>query len=154
MPTTNSCERGISRPRIHARLGVVALCMLAFIAPAGLRGQGLDHGAIVPLRGPVEMMGRAGVGALTSSPATVISAARVEIVEHDTSARHGSRTHHAAVGALIGGAVGLVIGVVGDRPGAIGTGELAHGSWHNLWLITAPIGAAVGALIGTAWPAD
>lgn len=160
----------VSVTRALAALGTLAT--LALIAPTALHGQGVDHGVSAPLTGPVELVGRAGTGAQTFVPASITppappwrgsavlgtaafvpSMAGVELAPGDTSAHHGNRAHHAAVGALIGGAVGLALGIAGDRPG-LGRGEMRGGHFHNLWLITAPLGALVGALAGTLRQAD
>lgn len=135
----------------------LAIAVLAVAAPATIQGQGFDHTHPAPLTGPFTTVGRAGVRALTFPMATTtppVFTGAAELTQRDTSGHHASRAHHAVVGALVGGAVGLVIGVIGDRPGAIGTGEMAHGSWHNLWLITAPFGAAGGAMVGALLPSD
>lgn len=76
-----------------------------------------------------------------------------ELVQRDTSDHHGTRSHHAAVGALIGDAVGLVRGIAGDRPG-LGRGESREGPFNHLWHYTVPFGALVGAFAGTLRQAD
>lgn len=146
-------ERAISHMLMQTQLGVAALAMLALSTPTELRGQSLD-GLSAPRRGPVEKLGRAGIGAATSSPVVFVMPVRgSEVARGDSSSRHGSRAHHVIVGALIGGTLGLVLGVAGDRPG-LGRGEMRGGHFHNLWLVTLPLGAAVGALAGTVRQAD
>lgn len=147
-------ERAISHMLMQTQLGVAALAMLALSTPTELRGQSLDDGLSAPRRGPVEKLGRAGIGAATSSPVVFVMPVRgSEVARGDSSSRHGSRAHHVIVGALIGGTLGLVLGVAGDRPG-LGRGEMRGGHFHNLWLVTLPLGAAVGALAGTVRQAD
>lgn len=134
--------------RVHARRAAATLSILVVIAPTALCGQGLDHSAAVLPGGPFETAGRAGVGALAFPPAAPAPSMSVAtLVVRDTSSHHGSRAHHVAVGALIGGAVGLVLGIAGDRPG-LGRGEMRGGHFHNLWLLTVPLGAGMGALVG------
>jgi hypothetical protein len=147
--------RTISRTRRHTPLAAIALGVLALIAPARLSGQGLDHDVSTPLCGPSVSVARAGVSPLTPARTSIASparTARTEQAQDDSSGHHGSRAHHAAVGAVVGGTTGLVFGLVVDRMW-FGAGE-ARGHFQHLWHVTAPFGALVGALAGTLRQAD
>lgn len=142
--------------RAHAQLAAATLGAVALIAPIALRGQAVDHHLSPPPNAVSEVIGRAGVSALILPRGPIppiMSIAGSELVQRDTSGHHRSRAHHAAVGALIGGTVGLVLGIAGDRPG-LGRGEMQDGHFHNLWLVTVPVGAGIGALIGMVPRAD
>lgn len=159
-PTTSALhtsrgERAISRVRMQARLAVATLGTLALIAPAAAYGQGLDRPEPAPAVGPCETVGRAGVGAPAFPSVNVTSPAvtgAADLAQRDTSGHHGSRAHHAAVGALVGGGVGLALGVVGDGMWFGRKPERSH--FRNLWHYTAPFGALIGALAGTLRQAD
>lgn len=150
-------RRAISRMRLDARFAVATLGMLVLILPTALRSQALAHGAAAPPRGPFEMVRRAGVGAMTLSPSAFVPSMvgdekRASVMQRDTSGHHGSRAHHAAVGALIGGTTGLALGLVLDRMW-FGSSD-GRGHFQHLWHVTAPFGALVGALAGTLRQAD
>lgn len=150
---TRTGGHAFSPLRVRARLTIF---LVAFMAPATAYGQGLGHTESVLQRGPLEAYARAGIGgkvdsnAVTSSPTSTNVA---EPAQRDSSNHHGSRARHAAVGAVIGGAVGLGFGIAADRPW-LGVGESKHGHFNNLWVVTVPVGAAVGALVGSLCPAD
>lgn len=154
---TNPWEglRAISRLRVQARLAATTLGALVLIAPSALLGQGFDPRLSAPPNGPAEALGRAGVSALTPPRAPIGSTTPVvdsDLVPRDTSGHHGSRAHHVAVGAMIGGATGLLFGLVVDRMW-FGSSD-GRGHFHNLWLVTVPLGAGIGALIGMVPQAD
>lgn len=175
-PTTSRDECATSRMRFsrvrtHGWLAVLITAALVLLPPAALHGQKVGHSTSAPSSGPFEEVAHAGIGALMLSPhaslgygmvlehdaAFAPSAASVEvgadIAQRDTSAHHGSRAHHAVVGALIGAAVGTGFGIAADRPW-LGVGESRHGHFNNLWLVTTPLGALVGATVGAFTPAD
>lgn len=146
-------ERTMVRLRMHARLAATPLAILTLISPTALRGQGLDRGASTSSSGPFEMVGRAGISALTLSRAAFVpSAGSTELAQSDTTHHHGSRAHHAAVGALIGGGIGLALGMVGDGMWFGHKPERSH--FQNLWHYTVPLGALIGAFAGTLRQAD
>jgi len=150
---TTSGRHAFSQLRVRARL---AVAVVALIAPAVLCGQGLGHTEAAVRRGPLEVNARAGIGApadlnaVTTSPASTSVA---EPAQRDSSNHHASRAHHAAVGAVIGGVLGLGFGIAADRPW-LGVGESKHGHFNNAWVVTVPVGAALGALVGSLWPTD
>lgn len=155
-PCTPSGGHAFSRLRVRARR---TIAVVALIAPAALCGQGLGRTEAVLQRGPIEAYARAGIGALVDSDAVTTSPASTSVADsakRDSSNQHESRAHHVGFGAVIGGAVGLVLGIAGDRPGGLGLGrgEMGGGHFNNLWVVTVPLGAVVGALVGSIWATD
>lgn len=142
------------------RLRIVAIAVVVgTIAPLLCRGQTVAADRPVTLIRDVPFLfygGKTGISRPTlqavPQPGATERGLQFSFGQRDDSS-HPSRTHHVIVGALVGAAAGLGLGLIADHTGPNGAPGSGEHLTYTLELCTAPIGLVIGALTGLLIPA-
>lgn len=156
------CAHRQSFSRVLRRgVTITAAVVVALVPSMSAEAQGTGGpGTAAQLKGPVRALTEAGItsGGVANSFTThanshVVSLVPVAALSGSAGQSHrGSRGRHVLEGVLIGGAAGVVVGLIGDRTGS--KSSEGRTTFDHLESLTGPLGAIIGALIGAALPAD